>query len=742
MARSTKASKPARSKPRKPQPVVEDPPPGNIWLDDLAGFWLRFEKFGWDVLGVGLLAGAVLTVLGMLHLTQGVWLTSWVILLTRGLGWGRYSIPLILVLLGLLALRHHFERAPRIHLGRVLALEGALFTLLALLGVLGGPALDRARAGMDGGLVGWGLATLVKRLIPDPFGVIALAVLLAYFLLSGLGLFTRLTRWIERQAADTDGGDIETSIAAEDAGIAPGVDEPQERKPRRKIDTLSVEHEAAPVPYVRRDDRLPPLNLFAREQVERPDQQQIHMNAALLEKTLLEFGVPARVTGYRIGPTVTQYAVEPGFVEKPGAEGEPVRQKVRVSQISALARDLALALSAERLRIEAPVPGQSFVGVEVPNSRSTIVRLRPILESEPFQKLGSPLAMALGQDVSGQPVVADLARMPHILIAGTTGSGKSVCIAALTACLVANNTPDDLRIAMLDPKMVELVRFNGLPHLLGKVETGLERMLAVLRWTLMEMDNRYRLLEATHSRDLETYNRKMERRKQAVLPRIVLLVDELADLMMSAPEQTEHSLVRLAQMARATGIHLVVATQRPSTDVVTGLIKANFPARISFTVASSVDSRVILDVNGAETLLGRGDMLFLNPEAGTPVRAQGVMVTDQEVERVVDFWKKMSPPDAQSAAPWEEMVGEGEENGDQLIEQATQIVRKAQRASASLLQRRLRIGYPRAARLMDELEELGVVGPSQGGGREREVLIAPDDGDDDEEPYAEDDRYL
>ena len=256
-------------------------------------------------------------------------------------------------------------------------------------------------------------------------------------------------------------------------------------------------------------------------------------------------------------------------------------------------------------------------------------------------------------------------------------------------------------------------------------------MLAALKWVLMEMDHRYRLLEDAHTRDLQTYNRKMERRGQPTLPRIVLVVDELADLMMSAPEQTEHSLVRLAQMARATGIHLVVATQRPSTDVVTGLIKANFPARISFTVASSIDSRVILDTNGAETLLGHGDMLFLNPEEGTPTRAQGVFVNDEEVGRVVAFWNKLHPgANAGADAPWEDLVeATGDENSDALVKQATQIVRQSRRASASMLQRRLRIGYPRAARLMDELEDLGVVGPVQAGGREREVLLDPEEDD-------------
>jgi S-DNA-T family DNA segregation ATPase FtsK/SpoIIIE len=280
---------------------------------------------------------------------------------------------------------------------------------------------------------------------------------------------------------------------------------------------------------------------------------------------------------------------------------------------------------------------------------------------------------------------------------------------------------------MLDPKMVELVRFNGLPHLLGKVETQQERMLGVLHWALAEMDNRYRLLETNRARDLEAYNRKMQRRKQETLPRIVILIDELADLMMSSPDQTEHSLVRLAQMARATGIHLVLATQRPSTDVVTGLIKANFPARIAFTVASSVDSRVILDMNGAETLLGKGDMLFLNPEVGNLQRTQGVIVTDHEVKKVVSFWQKMSPVEESAAAPWEDLLVEADESSDDLIEQAIEIVSKTQHASASLLQRRLRIGFPRAAHLIDELEERGVIGPAQVGGREREVLLSPDD---------------
>jgi S-DNA-T family DNA segregation ATPase FtsK/SpoIIIE len=330
--------------------------------------------------------------------------------------------------------------------------------------------------------------------------------------------------------------------------------------------------------------------------------------------------------------------------------------------------------------------------------------------------------------------------MPHLLIAGTSGSGKSIFISALATCLVMNNMPEDMRIAMLDPKMVELLRFNGLPHLLGKVETQVDRMLGVLRWGIAEMDRRYRLLEEARTRDIEVYNRRMVKRGKPKLPRIVIIIDELADLMMTAPDQTEHNLIRLAQMARATGIHLVVATQRPSTDVVTGLIKANFPARLAFSVASSIDSRVILDGNGAESLLGKGDMLFLNPESGTPLRSQGVLIADEELDRVTAYWKQRRPAGAvDEPAPWEELLvtNDADENSDALVEQAIKIVRTSQRASTSLIQRRLRIGYPRAARLMDELEELGVVGPSQGGGRERDVLLPPDDDESDSDPAGD-----
>lgn len=708
------------------QPTPERPSGGRQVLHQI-------RKFAWDLLGTLLLLLAALIFLGTFRFSQGVIINPMVGLIKHGIGWGVYLFILILILLGAACFWHTAGRKIGVTLGQVIALEGLFFCLIALASIFGGFSLERAGAGMDGGVIGWGLAQFIFSFLPAPFGTIFVLVLALLFIYWGFGI----SRIVARNLNDWVAATARPIPTAEEARA--DLAKRQQQKPKS--------NEAQLVEQLRpqqlwRDDRLPSLNLLIPDQNVKPDEEMIRMNALTIEKTLGEFGIPAKVIGYRMGPTVTQYALEPGYIERQGPDGNPIRQKVRVSQISTLSKDLALSLSAERLRIEAPVPGRTYMGIEVPNSQSSVVHLRGLLESDEFKRLSSPLALVLGKSVSGEGVVGDLARMPHLLIAGTTGSGKSVCIAAITACLVMNNTPEDLKMVMLDPKMVELVRFNGLPHLLGKVETELERMLAVLRWAQAEMDARYRMLETVHARDLNDYNRKMQRKKQPTLPRIVLMIDELADLMMTAPEQTEHSLVRLAQMARATGIHLVVATQRPSTDVVTGLIKANFPARISFTVASSVDSRVVLDANGAETLLGKGDMLFLDPEVGTLQRAQGAMVMDQEVEKIMDHWQSYNNKNGDSAhAPWESLVEvHGEEDSDALVEQAIEVVKKAGKASASLLQRRLRIGYPRAARLIDELEDMGVVGPGLGSGKDREVLIEADETDeldgDDEDEFA------
>ena len=708
----------------------------NNWVDRLARLETHFGRFLWDILGVFLLVFALMTLLGIFGLSRGTLLEKWVSLLENWLGWGSLLVIITAGAAGLFAFRRS-RQVVKVRWGQVIALELTAFFSLAVLSVLSGNRLTE----MWGGKIGWGISMLVVQFIGPIWGGLVICLSWGLALMAAFRLWHHLEIWLfnlsgEPLATERGTAAPETPIISPlpmekpAAGSTNSARKPAQKLPPefRKSFKIPEKQDSHAGSLPLRGERLPPLNVLLGEQAARPDERTINQTAGQIEKSLSEFGIPAKVVGFRIGPTVSQFAVQPGFIKK-GTEEDAQQMKVRVAQIASLQKDLALSLSAERLRIEAPVPGRGYVGIEVPNPRSSLVRLRPLLETEAFYKFGSPLTIALGRDVSGNPLLADLARMPHLLIAGTTGSGKSVCIAAMAMCLAMNNAPEDMRMVMIDSKMVELIRFNGLPHLYGKVETDLKRILGVLRWVVVEMEHRYKLLEAAKARDIDAYNRQLQRRKDVqTLPRIVILIDEMADLMMSAPDQTEHNLVRLAQMARATGIHLVVATQRPSTDVVTGLIKANFPARLAFSVASGVDSRVILDLPGAETLLGRGDLLFLNPEVGSPVRAQGVMVTDQEIERVISHWQKMVPQ-KDVRPPWESMLTEASEEGsdDVLIEQAITVLKKEQRASASMLQRRLRIGYPRAARLLDQLEETGVVGPSMGGGRDREVLLEPDD---------------
>jgi S-DNA-T family DNA segregation ATPase FtsK/SpoIIIE len=735
-------------------------------IDRGVGLLARFQRFGTDFIGIILVALAFLTLFALYlpDLTQGTLTTLWRNLIHSGFGYGAILVVIGLLAAGVMALRlgrrkpglnmeQGAQPVSRVHWGRIIALELAGFSILGLLAVIGGRVAYRADLGLDGGFVGWGLAELMatglKYLSLDRnlWGGLAFGLISFLCLGYGLGLVPPLIRWLQKASASKPASPLVSEPAV---SVAPAASqsatslqnvERKKRRPyvpaefRKRLSPSPIQTRSQPPPP--RDEHLPSLELLVKDQLDRPDERNINQTAGMIEKTLSEFGIPAKVVGFRVGPTVTQFAVEPGFVEKGGSEEEQAnRIKVRVAQIAGLRRDLALALSAKRLRIEAPVPGRPYVGIEVPNMRTSTVRLRPIIETEAFYKVGSPLAIALGRDVSGLPVVADLSTMPHLLIAGTTGSGKSVCIAAITACLVMNNTPDDLRLVMIDPKMVELVRFNGLPHLFGKVETDIQRILGVLRWVVVEMDRRYKLLEEMRARNIDSYNRKARRRKDTEpLPHIVVLLDELADLMMTAPDQTEPMLIRLAQLARATGIHLVVATQRPSTDVVTGLIKANFPARISFAMASSVDSRVILDTGGAESLLGHGDMLFMPPEVAAPVRVQGVMVSDAEIDKLILYWQTIHPPEEGAIPPWEELLKEDAvmADRDELVQKAIEMLRAEKHASASMLQRRLRIGYPRAARLMDELEEMGVVGPSKTGGREREVLLDSEDTEEDEQ---------
>ncbi len=723
--------------------------PRRSFLSRFDNLRVGLGDFAFEVAGVVLLALALITMFGLVGFTAGAWLTPWINIWQRWLGWGSILVVLGLAITGWRLLRRQGGPA----WGRLLALEGAAFSALGLLSLLMGQSLEVAESGQAGGLIGWGLAESLRLLfgivLPDWLSLFLAGLLLfILFAFAGVIAFSQMAivrSWLGMRAEENPAVAVLDPVISV-SPVQESVSESQttsakprsSRLPAEFRKDFKVEEKAGtPVKAAPRSADLPPMELLGEEVSTRPDERHINQMAGLLEKTLAEFGIPAKVVGFQVGPTVTQYAVEPGYIQKQGDEDGEARQKVRVAQISALQRDLALALSAQRLRIQAPVPGRSYVGIEVPNTRTSIVRLRPILESQAFHKINSPLGIALGRDVSGAPLAADLSKMPHLLIAGTTGSGKSVMMSAVAICLVMNNSPADLRLIMLDPKMVELVRFNGLPHLLGKVETQLDRINAVLRWVVAEMQRRYKLLEAERVRDLEGYNRKADRKAEAEhLPHIVVLIDELADLMMSTAEHTESTLVRLAQMARAVGIHLVVATQRPSTDVVTGLIKANFPARISFAVASGIDSRVILDTAGAESLLGRGDMLYLAPEAAAPARSQGVMINDQEIERVIAYWQEAWASDeAPEAIPWDTLLQKDAmiEDRDELVEGAIAEIRRTGKSSASHLQRALRIGYPRAARLVDELEEMGILGPVQSGGREREVLMDLDNLDNQDE---------
>jgi len=502
---------------------------------------------------------------------------------------------------------------------------------------------------------------------------------------------------------------------------------------------FTVENMKEPRQVAKRDITLPTMDLLSDIDLSLPEESEINHNVVLIENTLLEFDIDVDVVDVRVGPTVTQYAIQP-FRETLNVEGESAFSRTRINKIAGLANDLALALSAKRLRLEAPVPGHSYIGIEVPNKKPSIVALRSVYESKSFyeqaQKKKSPLFIPLGRDVSGAPVGIDLSQMPHLLIAGTTGSGKSVCIAAMATSLVMDNSPDVVKLVMLDPKMVELSRFNGLPHLLGNVETEQERIIGVLRWCTREMDRRYKLLEENAARNIDTYNSRLGRKKRdEYMPYIVILIDEIGDLMLSNPDETEKTITRLAQMARAVGMHLVVATQRPSVDVITGLIKANFPSRIAFSVASGTDSRVILDSVGAETLMGRGDMLYQAADAMAPRRLQGCWVSDDEVRTVVNYWKawkikediKEPPTSDYQPAPWERGLTRREvlSETDPMLEQAISVVVAEGEASASLIQRKLNLGYPRAARIMDLLVELGVVGEFKADRRSREVLIKP-----------------
>jgi S-DNA-T family DNA segregation ATPase FtsK/SpoIIIE len=470
------------------------------------------------------------------------------------------------------------------------------------------------------------------------------------------------------------------------------------------------------------DWKLPSIGLLDTVTARRERMaDEIKRNVKIIETTLSTFGVACKVIGVNPGPAVTQYEIQPG----PG---------VQVKRITALSNDLSLALAAAPLRIEAPIPGKSAVGIEVPNKSASLVTIREVLETAAFREGTHALALGLGNDVSGASIVSDLTRMPHLLIAGATGQGKSVCINALITSLLFQVTPDHLRLILIDPKRVELTGFNGLPHLALPVLVESHQAAAALRWAVAEMDRRYKMFSAEGVRNIAAYNDKATQKLARHLPYIVIVIDELADLMMVAAGEIEELICRIAQLARAVGIHLVIATQRPSTDIITGLIKANIPSRIAFAVGSQVDSRVILDTGGAEKLLGRGDMLYQPVDAGKPTRIQGAFVSDPEVEAVVNFWKSQGGPrfmeeilEQGTGSEWER--GETSERKlDPLFARAARAVAAEGSASVSLVQRKFNVGYSRAGRIVDQLAEHHVVGSYQGS-KSREVLVTLPDVD-------------
>lgn len=705
-----------------------------------------------DIIGVVLALVGLLTLLSLVSPSRGNLTGNWVAIIGTVFGLGRYLFPVGLIVGGLWLVLRNFERVPRLEMERVLGFILLYFNLLTVLHfslVLrsGEDIFSLAEAQSGGGYVGAGLLKVFVAALGQGGTAIALAAWLLIALAMSLDktilqlfgwlppLVSRFTGsitgwWRERQARLATEGQPQAAF--------PDFTPLAEGNPNLAVDSLG---ESGLQPNIQigvrqevRNWTLPDLAQILDEggDVDTDDEFNRH-RALVIEETLASFGAPARVVEINPGPTITQFGVEPDFIESRSG-----RTRVRVSKISSLADDLALALAARTIRIQAPVPGKGFIGIEVPNEETSMVALRDVIESEAFKRLKSPLRFALGQNVAGMAVAADLAGMPHLLIAGATGSGKSVCVNCLISCLLLNNTPNELRMIMVDPKRVELTGYNGIPHLLAPVVVETERVVAALQWVTREMDMRYRKLAEAGARNIQDYNAKQAENGDLKLPYLVVIIDELADLMMLAPDETERTVTRLAQLARATGIHLVIATQRPSTDVVTGLIKANFPARIAFAVASNVDSRVILDQPGAERLLGRGDMLFQAPDAPAPVRLQGVFVSENEIVRLVQYWRGFSS-EAETAPVavggivdalpsnlplkqlpmWEEATSKDQ---DPLMAEAIDLVRRQGRASISMLQRRLRIGYTRAGRLIAAMEEKGIVSEPEPVSGARQVL--------------------
>lgn len=710
-----------------------------------------------DIAGVVMAVIGLLTLFGMLAPSNSAIMGGWLGIVLQLFGWGGYILPLGLITVGLWLILRNFDRLPRLSLERAVgifllyAFLLALFSFFAhLIEISALITLDPETSG--GGVFGGWFFNILNSLL----GIGGALVILIAWLVLALVITLDMTVWemfrwlvplgmairLMRKRYFEGLGTILKKIfplpqQAMQARPAAGMAAPVVAAPSQGLVTERLRAEPVPPPH---EWVLPVMDEILEAGDEVPiDDEFDRQRARTIEETLESFGAPGRVIEINRGPTITQFGVEPDFIESRGN-----RRRVRVNKISNLADDMALALAAMRVRVEAPVPGKGYVGIEVPNENAALVSLRDGIANDAFARFGSrPLRFALGQDVAGNAVAADLAAMPHLLIAGTTGSGKSVCVNAIIACLLVHNTPDELRLIMVDPKRVELTGYDGIPHLLAPVVVELDRVVGALQWVTREMDQRYEKFADIGARNLIDYNAQADSHGLRKLPYLVVIIDELADLMMLAPDETERSITRMAQLARATGIHMVIATQRPSVDVVTGLIKANFPARIAFATASGTDSRVILDQSGAERLLGSGDMLFMAPDAPAPVRLQGVFVSDLEILRLVQYWRRqhgyVAPTSVATAAGgypdgvprhiplkqlefWDEEKMKPEADRDVLYDEAVDMIRRKGRASVSMLQRALRIGYTRAARLIDTLEQDGIIGGSTGSAARRDVL--------------------
>lgn len=640
-----------------------------------------------EIVAILLIIFGALSALGLLHLA-GTFGELFFKLSGSLFGVLAYAVPVVFIFTGV----------------RLLFLKSEVIRASSLIGVILLFLLVPAIFYNYGGAIGMGISSIFVKVLGNVAGYVAIvgATIIATLLAFNASLKVLLEK-VKFPKMEQNGVKINENARIPVRSMKPGV--------------------KAPPAFVTTGDagwELPPLDLLEYSSATKAEAGDIGKNVEIIKKTLKDFGIEVTMSEVNVGPTLTQYTLKP-------AEG------VKLSNITARANDVALSLAAHPIRIEAPIPGKSLVGIEVPNKVAATVSLREVLEAPEYKDVHSGLALALGRDVAGKVTAADIKKMPHLLIAGATGSGKSVCINAILVNLLYRNSPAELRLLLIDPKRVEFVEYNGIPHLLTNVITDTDKTISALRWAVAEMERRYQVLSSNNRRNIDAFNDDLPE-GQDKMPYLVIVVDELADLMTQAANEVETSIVRLAQMARAVGIHLIVATQRPSVDVITGLIKANIPSRIAFAVASMTDSRTIIDQGGAEKLLGKGDMLFLSVDQPQPRRIQGVFLQDKEIREVAEHIKKQAPAMYDDSITSYRATGTGGHVGatdagggdDELFNEARELVMQAGKASASLLQRRLKVGYARAARLLDLMEAEGVIGPADGA-KPREVLVSPDD---------------